>query len=166
MALVPLVWCALRRERRPEWWWLAGAFAISWVADTMAHFSDPWIPAAVYPMSQAAMVGTIFLPRGKAMLLVTVLGIAGIVGVAGEGVTGPDLLLQTVSFGSVVGIVWPLAPSRLRTTLLVAFGLGWLAWVGYLLNPGWATWGFYQAVRAVSLGMFCWANRSPRMQLA
>lgn len=165
MALIPLGWLASRAEHRPEWWWLAGAFAVSWIADTMAHFGNPWVPAAVYPMSQAAMVGSVFLNRRDAMLLVSALAVVGIVGVLGEGVTGPTVLLQTVASLSVCGIVWTLPVPRLRVTLLTAFGLGWLAWIGYVLNPGWATWIVFQGVRAASLGLFCWASIPPRRRL-
>lgn len=151
---------------RPAWWWLAGAFAVSWLADTMAHFGNPWLPVAVYPLTQSLMVGTLLLENQEAVILIAVLTFVALVEIFWEGVSGPHALLQTVAFGSVVGIAWSQPEERLKLTLVTAFGLGGIAWLAYLVEPGWTTWGFYQAVRAVSLGMFCWANRAPRLALA
>lgn len=162
MALLPLAWCLVRGERRQAWWWIAGSFAVSWLADTAAHWGNPWPPAAVYPVSQAAIVGMVLLERWQAMLLATVLAVVGIVGVLWEGVLGPTVFLQTVAAGAVVWIVWPRPLGRLRVTLLTAFGGTALAWIGYVLMPGWTSWGAYQGVRAVSIALFCWASRERR----
>ena len=168
MALLPLGWLAWRGERRPEWWWLAGSFAVPWLADTLAHVENPWLPAAVYPLGQAAMVGAVFLRRAEARAFVIVLAVVGIVAVLWESATGPAVLLQTVAYGGVAGIVWSLRVPRLRVTLLTAFGVGLVAWWGYVLQPGWTSWIAYQLVRAVSLAMFCWASLEarPRLRLA
>lgn len=166
MALVPLAWLAFRHERRIEWWWLAAAFFVSWLADAVALLGNPWIPATVYPVSQAAIVVAVLAPRLEARIALGTLIAAGLLTVLIEGI-GPGLFLETVVAGVVVGIVWPLALTRrLRTALLVAFGGGWLAWVGYVLAPGWESWGAYQAVRALGLGLFCWASMRPALRLA
>jgi hypothetical protein len=167
LGLVPLCWLAVRGETRAEWWWLAVAFAVSWVADTVAHLVNPWLPAAVYPVSQAAVIGAVLLPRRDAWLFAGALVLVGIAGVLLEGVWGPDLFLETVASLGIVGIVYARPLGLLRLALLVAFGMGWLAWIGYLFVPGFPSWGVYQGVRAVSLGFFCWAReRAPRLRLA
>lgn len=168
MALLPVLWLAVRREQRPEWWWLAGAFAVSWIADFAAHYTNPWLPAAVYPISQVGIIATVFLARRDAALLVAILAGIGVGAIWWQGVRGPDVLLQVVASASVVGIAWQLPMQRLRLVLLVAFGGGAIAWLVYVIAPGWATWGLYQAVRASSLGLFCWANldRAPHLRLA
>lgn len=167
MALVPALWLLGRWEKRVEWRWLAGIFLVSWLADTVSHWTGTWFISAVYPVSQAALVGLVFLHRQDALLLTGTLVIVGLMTVLQHGVTTPEVLLHTVAWLTVVGIVYPLPLGPLRTMLLVAFGLGWLAYLGYVLRPGWTSWGLYQAVRAVSLGFFCWANVSPpRMRLA
>jgi hypothetical protein len=168
MALLPLGWVAIHRERRVEWWWLAGMFAVSWLADAATIWSYPtWVPVTVYPMSQAALAIAVIEPRPRATLFVGVLALATVLTVLIEGVQGPTLFLETVAAGLVVGIVWPMPLGRLRVMLLTAFGLGWVAWVGYVLDPSFGTWGVVQAVRAVSIGMFCWATQSrPALRLA
>ena len=70
---------------------------------------------------------------------------------------GPDLLLRTVAWLGIVAIVWRLPVPRLWLALGTTFGLGWVAWLGYVLSPGWPSWGVYQGVRAVGIGLFCWA---------
>lgn len=165
MALVPLAWLALRRERRALWWWIAGAFAISWLADTAAHFGDPLLFGTVYPVGQAGLIALVLAKRIEALALIGLLMVAGIVAVLWEGVSGPDLFLETVAAAVVVSVAWNLEDRRLRATLLQAFGVGWLAWVGYTLSPDWTSWGLYQGVRAVSLLLFCWASLQPRPML-
>ena len=166
MALVPLLWCLVRREERSAWWWIAGAFFVSWLADGATLIGYPtWIPATVYPVSQAAIVTLVLASRREAATYIGLLVVVGIVTVLTEGVTGPTLFLETVAAGIVVGVVWDKPLGFLRWTLLVAFGIGWLAWVGYVIAPGWTSWSVYQAVRAVSLVMFCWASVRPHPAL-
>jgi len=156
LGLVPLAWLALRREHRLQWWALAGAFAISWLADTLAHGVDPWFVNALYPVSQAGLVAVVLLPRRDAKLAIGVLVVAALLVLWLEGIQGPDVLLETVSAGVVVGSVW--RHPQFRGSFATAFGGGWLAWMGYLLAPGLATWGLYQTVRALGVGWFCWAQ--------
>lgn len=159
MALIPLVWCLARREHRLEWWWIAGAFAVSWLADMLAHFVDPWTISAVYPVTQAAVVGAVLLTRHDAKLFVVGLLAAAFLSLR---FPRPDVILHTVAWLGVVGIVWSLPIGRLRLTLLTAFGLGWVAWLVFVLSPTWPTWYAYQVTRALGLGMFCWANLQTR----
>jgi len=165
MGLIPLVWLAVRRERRAEWWWLAAAFGVSWLADTAAHFGDPLLFGTVYPVGQAGLVVVVLAERHQAAAFVGLLMVAGLVAVLWEGITGPDLFLETIAAAIVVSVAWRLPDRRLRATLVYAFGVGWLAWVGYTLSPGWLSWGLYQATRVVAAAMFCWANIPPRLRL-
>jgi len=146
LGLVPLVWLAGQRARGkesgPHWSWLAAAFGISWLADSAALGIDPWIVSAVYPVSQAMLVGAVLLTRVDALQLLVVLGVAGIVGIAWEGVSGPDVLLRTVACGAIAGIAWPRSDlGRLRTALLVYFGVGLVVWWGYATIREWPSWG-------------------------
>ena len=167
MALIPLMWLGWLRfkGRNPglAWWWLAGALFVSWIADTASHFTDAWLIGAVYPVSQAAIVGAVFLYRYDAMKLVVVLVAVGVIDVFWHGVTGPDILLRTVAWLSIVGLIYQLPQlERLRTSLLVYFGLGWLCWMFYAIDPGWTSWASYQTTRLLGILLFCWAATDPR----
>jgi len=162
MGFLPVLWVTLRRDRRLEWWWLALAFSVSGLADLASYgphpLVAPWIAATVYPILQVGMIGAVLVSRPEAELLMLALIGAGLLGLWVEGI-GPSLLLETVADGAVVGLVWPRRDlGKLRGALLVGFGGGWLAWVGYLFVPGLAMWGVYQGVRVAGLGLFCWAS--------
>lgn len=170
MGLVPLLWLALLRFRGRtigvEWYWLAGVFAVSWLADTAAHFANPWVMSKVYPVSQAAIVGLVLLSRREALLLIATLVWVGALDVVWIGVGDFDILLRTVAWLSVVGIIFPLKQlGRLRLSLLVAFGVGWVCWMGYAIWPGWTSWSGYQLTRLAGILLFCWAATSPLPQL-
>jgi len=169
MAVLPLVWLALLQVagvgRGTAWWWLGSAFGVSWLADWAAHWVHPVAISAVYPVTQAAMIGAVFLSRAEARCFLGVLIATGLA----AAVSGqlPDVLLHTVAWLGLVGILWPLPHGSLRSAMLLLFGVGWLAWLGYVLRPGWTSWGLYQSIRAVSIAWFCWAAYRPvRMAVA
>jgi hypothetical protein len=173
MALIPLAWLVVltirKRPRDVAWWWLALALAVSWVADTAALWVDPWFIGLVYPVTQAALVAAVFLDRLDAARFVVALVVVGVTDALWHGVEGPDLLLRTVAWGAVTGIVWERpALGRLRTALLVAFGLALLCWWGYAIAPGWWSWGAYQLARLAGILLFCFAaaHPAPRFTLA
>lgn len=170
MSLVPFFWLAWLHWRKREpglaWWWLAGAFAVSWLADTGALWLSPWLVGAVYPVSQAAIIGAVLLSRSEAIELTIALVLIGILDVYANGITGPDILLRTVAWLSIAGTVYPLRQlERLRMCLLVSFGVGWLAWMWYAMNPGWPSWIGYQSVRLAGILLFCWAAAKPGPRL-
>lgn len=178
MALVPLAWLiglVLKGQRPPSgWWWIAGAFAISAVPDSMAHRMNPWIPSAVYPIAQSAIIASVLVSPTKAFAFTLILVIASVtdtVLTAGAEPRG-DWIVRTVAWLGLVSFVWAIPLPRLRLALLEAFGVGWLAWIGLLLMPGppnavWGSpsWRAYQAVRATSLLLFCRASLQLRPHL-
>lgn len=127
---------------------------------------NPWTVSKVYPVSQAAIIGLVFLSRREALLLITTLALVGIIDVLLVGVGDFDILLRVIAWGAVVGIVAPLKQlARLRTALLVYFGLGLLAWMWYAIDPGWASWIGYQSTRLIGIMAFCWASQKPGPRL-
>lgn len=172
LGAVPILWLALMQlwgeKRGAAWWWLAGAFAVGWGADTLAHWASPWLASTVYLVSQAGIIGAVLLARREAVLLAAVLVGIAVLAILWRGVEGPDLLLHTVAMGSVAGIVWDRKVlGLLRMAFLVRFGVGLLIWWAYGLYPGWTTWGAYQSVRLAGVLLFCWAAvwPAPRLRL-
>lgn len=166
MGLVPLVWLAILhfqgKIRGAEWWWLAGAFSVSWLADTVSHFTGHPLVGMTYPVLQAGIIGAVFIFQRDAILFVVALMVAGIADVLLNGILPHDVFLRTVAWLSVVGVVYPLRQlGRLRTSLLVYFGLGLATWYGYAIWPGWTSWGLYQGVRLAGIVLFCSAAWHP-----
>jgi hypothetical protein len=170
-ALIPLAWLVvlLVRRERPgaAWWWMAGAFAVSWLADAPVD-SMPrayqYVPPAVYPVVQSSIFGRVLLlHRRHAITLLGVLSAGGLIAVLWNGVKGPDVLLHTVAFLAVVVIVanTPELPARLQVCLLVYFGLGWVTWVTHFRMLTLATYYPYQSARLAGLLLFCFAAMKP-----
>jgi hypothetical protein len=177
MGLLPLaVLVALYandRDRDAALWWIAGAFAISWLADVVADMmpvEDRWTVGLVYPIVQTTLIAaTLLLDRRHAVALLAALTAMGIVTVAWHGASGPDVLLRSVASLSVVVIAWRRweLPLPLRIALVMYFGLGWLAWLAYAARPGVATWYGYQASRLAGLLAYGWATirAGPQLRL-
>jgi hypothetical protein len=170
IGLVPLAWLGVLRLRGkvcdPAWWWLAGAFFVSWLADTATHIASPWLVGATYPLAQMAVIAFVFLNRTDALQFILAVAIVGVADFFWHGVEGPNILLRTVSWLSVAGIMFPLWQlGRLRTALLVYFTGGWALWMAYAYAPGWTSWGLYQITRLAGILLFCWAASNPLPQL-
>jgi hypothetical protein len=170
MALLPflwLLWLRARGERRDvAWWWLAGAFFVSWLADTAAHVVDPWLVSVVYPVSQATLVAAVLCDRKVAAGFVLLLVLTAAAVVLWRGVASPDVLVHTVAWAGVAAVAYDCPPlGRLRTALLIAFGWMWAAWMLYVIAPGWPTWLLFQSVRLAGLVAFCWAATTPTPRL-
>jgi hypothetical protein len=166
MALLPvalLSGLSVRHHRRDAaWWFLAGAFAISWVADTVADFllpADRVVPSLVYPVSQSALVVAVLMPRLVALLLLGLMVGTGCLVVLQHGITTPDIALRSVAWPAVACVAWMRKelPVPLRACLLVYFGLGWVAWLVHVEWLTVATWYPYQLIRLLGLLLFCWA---------
>lgn len=170
VGIIPLLWLVLWQWKGfpvgVEWWLLAVAFSVSWMADNAARWVDPWMVSPVYLVGQAWIVGTVFSSRRGTLLLLAVLIAVAIGALFWKGIEGPDILLHTVAWLAVVGIAYPLKQlERLRISLLVYFGFGLLAWYGYAMKPGWATWIAYQLTRLIGILLFCRASLYPSPQL-
>jgi hypothetical protein len=159
MALLPMLTLAwlhvTERHRDPSLWWIAGAFGISFLADTAALWVDPKTVSAVYPISQAALVGAVFLSRTDADRLLAALIVTGMASLLWHGADHLDVLLHTVAWGTVTGLALTRATGLLRASLVSAFGLGLVAWWSYVVAPGWTSWGALQSARALGLILFC-----------
>jgi hypothetical protein len=166
MALLPLLWLGVLayygQRRSPLCWALALVFTVSWIADTAAHWLNPWTVSAVYPLVQVLLLAVVVLP---AVPLFRLLGIlAGTVGIVlWTGVAHRDIVLRTVAWTALLVVAWPHRP--LWVPVLVTFGMGWLAWVAYTISPTWVTWGSYQGIRALGLGSFCWVTAPTRVRI-
>ncbi len=171
MALLPLACLAVAGRRCDSaYWWIAFAFSFSWLADTAAHWVNPWAVTLVYPITQSTIILAALLPRQD-----TIRWLAGFAVVAGaaivlKGTKGPDVLLHSVASVSVVWAVWreSALPANLRLALVVYFGVGLLAW---LIHVQWLvveTWWPYQGSRLAGLLLFCYAawRCTPTLKLA
>jgi hypothetical protein len=176
MALLPLATLAFVRvsghRRDAAWWWLALAFAISWIADTVADvvpMDARAIGSLVYPVSQSCLIGAVLLPRPRALVMTGVLVLAGIAVVIRHGATGPDVALRSVAWLWVAGIarMGKALPVPLRASLFVYFCLGWIAWLVHVQWLVVGTWYPYQGLRLLGLLFFCWAaiEAGPHLRL-
>lgn len=161
MGLVPLAWLTALRSagRKPTrlWWGLATAFGISWLADWGSHITGTFPLGPIYVPLQTGLIVWLLVPHPWAGRFFAVLFVTAISAILRQE-PGPDIVVHTVAWGGLVGLLC-LQPGlgRLRLTLAVAFGLGLVAWWGYVLSPSWASWLVFQGVRGLSLGLFCWA---------
>lgn len=160
MSILPLVWLGVlayyRQSRSATWWALALVLSVSWIADTVAHWVDPWLVSTTYPLVQALVWAFVLLPSPALWRFVAALAVTAGIAVALDGIGRPDVFVRTVAWTGLVILAWP--HRQLRAPMAVTFGVGWLAWIAYSIAPGWATWVAYQGVRAVGLGVFCWAT--------
>lgn len=160
MALLPLFCLAIlwmvEQRRDPALWWLACVFAVSWMADTAAHWVDPWLVSAVYPVSQAAIVAAVLLKRDDALMFLFGITLIGVLSIVFEELHQPNVL-RIASWGAIVGIVYPLPLGKVRVAFLVTFGIGLAAWLLFTALRDWPTWLAYQGIRAIGIGLFCWA---------
>lgn len=164
MALLPLLWLGVLayygQRRSALWWTFALILGLSWIADTAAHWIDPWLVSRTYPLLQAVILGAVLLPADRLWRLLVVLGATGLIAAS---TTGPDILTHTVAWTSMLVILWPTRDPMGRAFALIVLG-NWLGWLGYTIAPGWGTWGLYQGLRAFGLGVFCWVSAPHRVR--
>lgn len=173
LGIIPLLWLsamALEGDRfDASWWWLAGAFGVSFLADSAALCGvRPDLVGNAFPIVQASIIGMVLMNRRAAGNLVGALMVIGLLAVQIQGAAGIDVILSTVAFGAVSIMVWPRRELLgLRDSLLMTFGVGLVAWWGYAAWPGWLSWGLYQFARACGTGLFVLASlRNNRPQPA
>lgn len=168
VGLVPLAYLSLLRLLGTRWesasWWLAAAFAVSFVADVVGLMGHGALVSQVYLVTQAALFAAVLIPSRPALewAVWLLLFTASLSVVARQG-EGLDVLLHVVAFASVSGLAWTLAAGRLRLVLSVGFACLALAWVLYAAWPGWATWGAYHVTRLALAVGFCWSLNGRRM---
>lgn len=170
MGAIPLLWLITLtvrgKPREPQWWTLAIAFFVSWLADSAvdAHM-NAWVVSVAFPVGQTALIGAVFFNPVPAMLLAVVLVVVGCLAVAVQGVSGPDVILSSVAALAVILCVWNSPQRKVRASLLVYFGLGQVAWLILAALMTTPTWYGYQACRLIGLLLFCWASWNVRPSL-
>lgn len=165
--MLPIICVSLVWPTR-MYWLLAFAFAVSFVADSVAHVADPLTVSIVYPVTQGGLAGVALFGVGKdALVFLGTLVWAGLLAVLWQDTPHPDVLLATVAFLTVALVAfgnWKL-DDRLRPALVVYFGVGWLAWCAFAAWPSWNTYALYQTTRLAGILLFCRAVWSPGPQL-
>lgn len=155
---------ATRGQIAGVWWWMAGGFGASFVADVVAgilrarygphHPGALWI-SQLYPVTQAAIFIVLFAPRRYTERLIGLTLAAASVSLALRDAAGLDVLAHVIAWGTVVVLARTYTAGRLLTALGVYFGLGALCWMAYVAAPGWTTWLAYQATRALGIALWC-----------
>jgi len=167
MGLVPLLWLgvlAVHGQRRsPLWWALAITLGVSWLADTAAHWISPWLVSAVYPIAQTLVLGMVLIPAALLWRFLVAVAITTGLALALAGTWRPELLIHTVCWTGILVMAWPYR--EIRGATVWTFGMGWIAWVVFATLPTFATWGVYQGMRALGLGVFCWAAAPHRVRV-
>lgn len=157
IGLVPLLWLAVLhargRRRGAAWWWMAGAFGVSFVADAAALVWGHPVISQAYPLLQAGLFAAVLVPRAWTSGIVGVFALASAVSLATRRGEGLDVLLHVVGWGGVSGLAWSRLPDgTLRITLALGFlALAW-AWCAFVAWPTFVAWGVLQGVR---LAMAC-----------
>lgn len=155
-ALAPLIAVLLfGRHLGVAWWMVALAFSISWIGDSMAHFTNgSWTCAYLWMPVQFALVILAFVdnPLHRMVVLTGLLLLT--VTSAQISLPGPDWLLTLV--GSIV--VLAVAEKVLAWPLMVYFGIGSIAYlvmIARISTEGFATaWWWYQGSREMAIALF------------
>ena len=174
MPLLPLAWLGWLwtrgQHRDAAWWWMAGGFAISWVANVASDYlpaNARWVVSAVYPVSQSAIFGAVLLDRTEALMFLALLTPIGIVAAVMGAAQGPDILLRSAAWLVLAAVAWMRKelPQRLRISIVVYFFLGYCTW---LMLAAWVhdhpdahgaapEWYGYMLAQFAALVLFCWA---------
>ncbi len=166
LATVLIAWWK-GKQPDPALWWLSVAFVVSWLADSLGHWFSPTAVTFSYVISQSVLVGAVFLSRREAVRLFWMLLCLAPLAVFLIPITGGhDYLLHLVAWVSAAIIAQEHALGRLRTALVVYFGLGsaaylWLATAVSL--PAMLT---YQSTRLAGILLFCAVAWNPRPRLS
>ena len=160
--LVPLVaMVLLGRRLSMEWWLLALAWSVSWVADSVTHFAGgAWFVSHLWLWLQFVYVLAVFMApsihRAMAMSAVVLMAMSS----AQLSAPGPDWLLTSGGSALILTAAWR-AEGRgaaLALPAFVYFGLGSIAYLWMVsrmgspeFSPAWQT---YQACRLLAFLLF------------
>ena len=160
LGAVPLVALGvMHRAGRPRdagWWGIAGAFAVSFLADLASLVVGHPLVSQVYPVTQAALIAAVLLPSRPLVESVIALFLCAAAGsIVVRQAAGLDVLLHTIAWGGIALIAYDQLPKgALRSALVYGFGLGVVAWWAFVAVPGWWTWGAFQLTRVFAVGGF------------
>ena len=130
---------------------------MSWVADWASHWTGTFPVGPLYVLVQTALIVWAVAPHQVAAYFISLLcGITASTYLT-RPADQPDILVHSVAWLGLLTFCWR---SRFRVPLRLAFGLGLLAWWGYVLEPGWTSWLSYQSIRFIGIGSFCWVARA------
>jgi len=167
MGLLPVLWLGVLasagHRRSPLWWALGITLSLSWVADTAAHWVDPWLVSSLYPIAQTLVMGIVLLPASRLGRFVAAVAVTTGLALLLAGTGHPEVLIHTVCWTGILVLAWPYR--EIRGPTVWTFGVGWLAWVAFASLPTFATWGVYQAIRMTGLGVFCYATAPHRVRV-
>lgn len=128
---------------------------MSWLADTAAHWMDPWTIGLVYSVGQVAIIAGVLLPHKDALRVTIALVLVAVASVFWHGAIS---LIVTFAWGLVTALAWSRLKGTLRVAMLLTFGVGLLAWWGMMMHPSMTSWGTYQVTRLAGTIVFCKAT--------
>lgn len=149
VGLVPLAAVAVHGRRLPSaWWWLGGAFGVSFLADLAGRFGYGNVASQTYPVLQAGLFAFVLAPRDVAKWTVAALAAISSTSLWLRGGMGLDVVLHIAAFGSTAFFAYRyLSGGTLRATLALGFGALVYAWGALTLWPTFLAWGVLHTVR-------------------
>lgn len=138
------------RNFPPAWWGMAVAFAVSWLADSIAHLTNPDAVSQVYIVLQSG-VAVLALDPKAAIPAVAVVSTVAVGSVLWRHGQGHDVAAHVTAGGIVTGLAWQRTRGWVRWSIVAGFGLLAVAWLDYVAAPGWPSWLTVQGVRLAAV---------------
>lgn len=165
IALLPLATLAILhwrgQSRDAGYWWVAVAFAVSYLADAAALLFGPDAVSVAYPVAQAAILGAILLCHRSVHSFVRLM--AGVAILVLMCTTPNSFTLRAVAFGVITAAAYTRRDlGDLSIALVVYFGLGLLSWMVFTAFQPlqlWQLWMQYQGIRLLGILLTCVAFR-------
>ncbi len=155
LATVVLAWWK-GKQPDPALWWLSVAFVVSWVADSLGHWFSPTAVTFSYVIGQSVLVAAVFLSRREtARLFWTFVCLAPLAVFLVPITGGHDYLLHLAAWVSAACIAQEQALGRLRTALVIYFGLGSAAYLWLAIAVSLPAMLAYQSTRLLGIVLFC-----------
>ena len=156
IALVPILIVLLAGRGLPRaYWWLAGAFTVSWVWDSVIGWrGGAWEVFFLFLPLQMGLAVAAFRRHALIPALIVFYALA----IVGLGLGPPDVLVTLLGSGTVVALA--LRSEILTAPVVLYFGIGTLCYLGmiqHLDGDGFMRWWYpYQGARAAAFGAFGW----------